>query len=338
MKHFLNTLYILTPESYLFLQNETIGVKVGGTEKIRVPAHTIDSIYCFGNVTVSTPLIGFFGARGIHLVFLSEYGKFHGRVQGPVSGNILLRRQQFAALEDPVQRTRLCKSILLGKLVNSKLFLQRQKREREDANGRIADAIEALTDAAKDLREAVTIESMRGIEGAAAAAYFSALPDMLQGTTLSFSGRTRRPPEDPVNAVLSFLYTLLKNDVQSALEGVGLDPAAGFLHTLRPGRPALALDMMEELRAPICDRLAIALLNRKQITETSFEQLHAPVLLNEDGRKTILSAWQKRKQETIRHPFLEETVPVGLIPHVQAKLLARVLRGELDEYPPIVWR
>ena len=338
MKHFLNTLYILTPESYLFLHNETIGVKVGGTEKIRVPAHTIDSIYCFGNVTVSTPLIGFCGARGIHLVFLSEYGKFHGRVQGPVSGNILLRRQQFAALEDPVQRTRLCKSILLGKLVNSKLFLQRQKREREDANGRIADAIEALTDAAKDLREAVTIESMRGIEGAAAAAYFSALPDMLQGTTLSFSGRTRRPPEDPVNAVLSFLYTLLKNDVQSALEGVGLDPAAGFLHTLRPGRPALALDMMEELRAPICDRLAIALLNRKQITETSFEQLHAPVLLNEDGRKTILSAWQKRKQETIRHPFLEETVPVGLIPHVQAKLLARVLRGELDEYPPIVWR
>ena len=271
-------------------------------------------------------------------MFLSEYGKFHGRVQGPVSGNILLRRQQFAALEDPVQRTRLCKSILLGKLVNSKLFLQRQKREREDTNGRIADAIVKLTDAAKDLREAVTIESMRGIEGAAAAAYFSALPDMLQGTTLSFSGRTRRPPEDPVNAVLSFLYTLLKNDVQSALEGVGLDPAAGFLHTLRPGRPALALDMMEELRAPICDRLAIALLNRKQITETSFEQLHAPVLLNEDGRKTILSAWQKRKQETIRHPFLEETVPVGLIPHVQAKLLARVLRGELDEYPPIVWR
>ena len=338
MKHLLNSLYILTPESYLFLQNETIGVKVGGTEKIRIPAHTIDSIYCFGNVTVSTPLIGFCGTHGIHLVFLSEYGKFYGRVQGPVSGNILLRRQQFAALEDPVQRTRFAKSILLGKLVNSKLFLQRQKREREDPDGTIAHAIEALTGAAKDLQEAMTVESMRGIEGAAAAAYFSALPDMLQGTTLSFSGRTRRPPEDPVNAVLSFLYTLLKNDVQSALEGVGLDPAAGFLHTLRPGRPALALDMMEELRAPICDRLAIALLNRKQITEASFEQLNAPVLLNEAGRKTVLSAWQKRKQETIRHPFLEETVPVGLIPNVQAKLLARVLRGELDEYPPIVWR
>lgn len=338
MKHLLNTLYILTPESYLFLQNETIGVKVGGAEKVRLPAHTIDSIYCFGNVTVSTPLIGFCGAHGIHLVFFSEYGKFYGRVQGPVSGNVLLRRQQFALLDDPSRRAALSKSVLLGKLVNSKLFLQRQKREREDPNGRIANAIIALTDAAKELQNAPTLESMRGIEGAAASAYFSALPAMLSGTTLSFSGRTRRPPEDPVNAILSFLYTLLKNDVQSALEGVGLDPAAGLFHALRPGRPALALDMMEELRAPVCDRLAIALLNRKQITEASFEQLNAPVLLNETGRKTVLAAWQKRKQETIRHPFLEETIPVGLIPHVQAKLLARVLRGELDEYPPFVWR
>lgn len=338
MKHLLNTLYILTPESYLFLQNDTISVKVGGAERIRVPAHTIDSIYCFGNVTVSTPLIGFCGEHGIHMVFLSEYGKFYGRIQGPLSGNILLRRQQFAALEDPVRRTQLVKSILLGKLVNGKLFLQRQKREREDANGKIAHAIDKLTEAAKNLREAKTVDSMRGIEGAAAVAYFSAIPNMLQGTTLTFSGRTRRPPEDPVNSVLSFLYTLLKNDVQSALESVGLDSAAGFLHTLRPGRPALALDLMEELRAPFCDRLAIALFNRKQITEDSFEQLNAPVLLNEKGRKTILSAWQKRKQETVRHPFLEETVPIGLIPYVQAKLLARVLRGELDEYPPIIWR
>ncbi len=338
MKHLLNTLYILTPESDLFLQNDTISVKVGGAERIRVPAHTIDSIYCFGNVTVSTPLIGFCGEHGIHMVFLSEYGKFYGRIQGPLSGNILLRRQQFAALEDPVRRTQLVKSILLGKLVNGKLFLQRQKREREDANGKIAHAIDKLTEAAKNLQEAKTVDSMRGIEGAAAVAYFSAIPNMLQGTTLTFSGRTRRPPEDPVNSVLSFLYTLLKNDVQSALESVGLDPAAGFLHTLRPGRPALALDLMEELRAPFCDRLAIALFNRKQITEDSFEQLNAPVLLNEKGRKTILSAWQKRKQETVRHPFLEETVPIGLIPYVQAKLLARVLRGELDEYPPIIWR
>ena len=161
---------------------------------------------------------------------------------------------------------------------------------------------------------------------------------MLDGSKFQFSGRNRRPPEDPVNAVLSFLYTLLKNDVQSALEGVGLDPAAGFLHTLRPGRPALALDLMEELRAPLCDRLMLALIHRGQISEKSFDQLTAPVLLSEAGRKAVVAAWQKRKQETITHPFLGEKIPVGLIPHAQAQLLARVLRGEMDEYPPFVWR
>jgi len=338
MKQLRNTLYILTPESYLFLQNETIAVKVGGVEKVRVPAHTICSIYCFGNVTVSTPLIGFCGQRGISLVFLSEYGKFYGRMQGPVSGSILLRRRQFAAAEDPRQSTRLARGFLLGKIINSKIFLQRQRRERSQGEDVITPAIENLTAAVGKMREAVNVETMRGLEGAAASAYFSAFPAMLTGTVFTFSGRNRRPPEDPVNALLSFLYTLLKNDVQSALEGVGLDPAAGFLHAMRPGRPALALDLMEELRAPLCDRLAIALLNRGQITEKAFEQLNAPVLLGENGRKTVIAAWQKRKQETIRHPFLEETIPIGLIPHAQAMLLARVLRGELDEYPPFLWR
>lgn len=338
MKQLQNTLYILTPESYLSLQNETIAVKVGGTEKIRIPSHTICSIYCFGNVTVSTPLIGFLGQRGIGLVFFSEYGKFYGRIQGPVSGNILLRQRQFAAMEDPVQRTRLARNILMGKIANSKLFLQRQRRERPGREETFNLAISRLTEAAQELRDSLTVDSMRGQEGAAAAAYFSAFPAMLVNSGFAFSGRNRRPPEDPVNALLSFLYTLAKNDVQSALEGVGLDPAAGFLHTLRPGRPALALDMMEELRAPLCDRLAITLLNRGQITEKSFEQLNPPVLLNEQGRKTVLAAWQKRKQETIRHPYLGETIPIGLIPHTQARLLARVLRDELDEYPPFVWR
>lgn len=338
MKHLLNTLYILTPQSYLSLQNETIAVKVGGEEKVRVPAHTIGSIYCFGNVTVSTPLIGFCGQRGISLVFLSEYGKFYGRILGPVSGNILLRQRQFAAVGDPIQQARYARSFVLGKLANSKLFLQRQRREHPAHSAEIGSAVEKLTAAAQALRDCPTVDSMRGIEGTAAAAYFSALPFTLTKQDFTFTGRNRRPPEDPVNAVLSFLYTLLKNDIQSALEGVGLDPAAGFLHTLRPGRPALALDLMEELRAPLCDRLAIALFNRGQITRKSFEQLHAPVLLNEEGRKTVVSAWQKRKQEMLTHPFLSESVPIGLIPHTQAMLLARVLRGELDEYPPFLWR
>lgn len=338
MKHMLNTLYVLTPESYLSLQNETIAVKVGGKEKIRVPSHTLSSIYCFGNTTVSTPLIAFCGNRGISLVFFSEYGKFQGRIQGPVSGNILLRRMQFAAAEDPVQAVRFSRSILLGKIVNSKLYLQREKREHPGHDAAFEAAISKITSIAAELQECPTVEQMRGLEGAAASAYFAVMPFMLTGNELTFSGRNRRPPEDPVNAILSFLYTLLKNDVQSALEGVGLDPAAGFLHSMRPGRPALALDLMEELRSPLCDRLAIALINRGQITLKSFEQLQAPVLLNEAGRKTILNAWQKRKQETIKHPFINETIPIGLIPHVQAMLLARALRGELDEYPPFVWR
>ncbi len=338
MKQLKNTLYILTPETYLALQNENILVKVGGTEKVRVPANTIESILCFGNITVSTPLIAFCGQRGISLCFFSEYGKFYGRIQGPVQGNVLLRRMQFAAMEDPVQCNRLARNIVLGKLAASKTFLMRMRREHKSGEAAITDAIDKITGICMEAQEVCSVESLRGLEGAAAAAYFGALPAMLSSDTMTFSGRNRRPPEDPVNALLSFLYTLLKNDVQSALEGVGLDPAVGYLHALRPGRPALALDLMEELRAPLCDRMAIALINRGQISEKSFTQLNAPVLLNEDGRKTVLTAWQKRKQEVVQHPFLEERIPIGLIPHAQAQLFARVIRGELDEYPPFHWR
>lgn len=338
MKQLQNTLYILTPDTYLFLENEAIGVKIGGEEKVRIPAHTIMSVYCFGNVTVSTPLIGFCGQRGISLVFLSQYGKFYGRIQGPVQGNILLRRRQFAAVDDMVFSKRLVRSILLGKLVNSKEFLMRVRRERKEKEEVFTDSIQKITRIAEELRESPNVDSMRGLEGAAAAAYYSAFSAMLVSEEMKFEGRNRRPPEDPVNALLSFLYTLLKNDVQSALEGVGLDPAAGFLHTMRPGKPALALDLMEELRAPLCDRLAVALINRGQITNKHFDQLVPPVYLGESGRKIVLKAWQERKKEQIQHPFLQEKISIGLIPHAQAMLLARVLRDELDEYPPFHWR
>lgn len=338
MKHIKNTLYVLTQGSYLALQNETIAVMVGGQEKVRIPAQTLEAIYCFANFNVSTPLIAFCGQHGIALAFFSEYGKFYGRIYGPTQGNILLRQRQYAAMGDPVQRTRLAKNILLGKLTASKGVLMRMSREHKESRQQIAHAAETIAAIALQLQESQSVDSMRGLEGAAAAAYFSVFPLAIQNEAIQFSGRNRRPPEDPVNALLSFLYTLLKNDVQSALEGVGLDPAAGFLHSLRPGRPALALDLMEELRAPLCDRLAIALINRGQITEKGFEQLNAPVFLNEKGRKTVLTAWQNRKAETIRHPFLDEMIPIGLIPHVQAQLLTRTLRGELDEYPPFHWR
>lgn len=338
MKHIKNTLYILAPDTYLCLQNENILVKVGGEEKIRVPALGLEAVYCFGNVTVSTPLIAFCGERGISLCFFSEYGRFYGRIQGPVQGNVLLRRMQYAAMEDPLCKTRLAKNILLGKLTASKTFLQRMRREHPGCADAADAAIRQIADIAVSAKEAVTVDSLRGLEGAAASAYFGVMPALIGNSELIFSGRNRRPPEDPVNALLSFLYSLLKNDVQSALEGVGLDPAVGYLHALRPGRPALALDLMEELRAPLCDRMALALINRGQINLKSFTQTTAPVYLNESGRKTVISAWQQRKQETIRHPFLDETIPIGLIAHTQAMLFARVLRGELDEYPPFFWR
>ncbi len=221
-------------------------------------------------------------------------------------------------------------------------MLLRARREQEvpSAQEALSSAAQKITGIAAQMSGCDSIDSLRGLEGGAAAVYFGAFPHMIKSSSpeMTFSGRNRRPAEDPVNALLSFLYALLKNDVQSALESVGLDPAAGFLHTLRPGRPALALDLMEELRAPMCDRMALALINRGQITPDSFEQLTAPVLLRESGRKTVLSAWQKRKQKTITHPFLQEKIPIGLIPFSQAMLLARVFRGELDDYPPFHWR
>ncbi len=338
MKQIKNTLYILTEQTYLSLQNENILVKVGGEEKVRVPAIGLESIYCFGNITVSTPLIGFCGERGITLCFFSPYGKFYGRIQGPVHGNVLLRREQFASMEDPFTHLTFARQLVLGKLAATITFLKRMKREHEDADGLIEKAINIISAISTQAKECSNIDSLRGLEGSAAAAYFSSFPAMLKNDSLLFSGRNRRPPEDGVNALLSFLYTLLKNDAQSALEGVGLDPAVGFLHTLRPGRPALALDLMEELRAPLCDRMAIALINRGQINEKSFTQMHAPVYLNETGRKIVISEWQKRKQETIQHPFLGESVQIGLIPHLQARLLAKAIRGELDLYPPFHWR
>lgn len=344
MKKLLNTLFVATKDSALSLQNEAIAVKIGSEEKVRVPAAVLQSIYCFGNISISTPLIAFCGERGISLAFFSEYGKFYGRLEGPVHGNILLRRAQYRTLDDDMRKTELVRTILLGKILNCRECLQRWKREAAENADAFISALEKLASLSKLLRDCEDIDSMRGIEGKAAAAYFDVFPLMLRPASeperqvMKFDGRNRRPPEDPVNALLSFLYVLLKNDVQSALEGVGLDPAAGYLHTIRPGRPSLALDLMEELRAPLCDRLALSLVNRGQITSKDFESLSAPVLLNDGGRKKILTTWQKRKSETLEHRFLHESIPIGLIPHAQAMLLARVLRGELDLYPPFHWR
>ncbi len=341
MKKLLETMYILTPESYLYHRNETICVSVGGQEKASVPAKDVDSIVFFGKNTVSTSLIRFCGERDIALTFLDSNGRFYGTAEGPVTGNVLLRRRQFNSLKDEAFCLGLVRSILMGKLLNSKNILMRCARTEQQVvrSSKLYRGAEQLAEFARSLGECENIDSMRGIEGAAGTAYFSCFDQMLSETCgFRFRVRTRRPPRDEVNAVLSFLYVQLTHDMRSAMEGVGLDPYVGYLHTLRPGRPSLALDLMEELRSPLCDRLTLALFNRKQISKQDFEEEGEAFYLNDKGRRKVLKAWRERKHETIRHPFLDEKVEIGMIPHIQAMLFARVLRGDLDQYPPFAWR
>lgn len=342
MKKLLNTLYVLTPESYLFCRNENICVRIGDAEKLCVPALNLDAIVCFGKMTVSTPLLEFCSSHGISLTFLRENGHFMGRLQGPVSGNVFLRRRQYASMQDTAFAQETVQSILLAKLRNSKLVLMRAARsERASAfKEELAQGVERLNAAASNLLQSGSIDSMRGIEGAAANAYFAQFDCMLAGNPggFRFDVRSRRPPRNEVNAALSFTYMLLTSQMQSAMETVGIDPAAGYLHTLRPGRASFALDLIEELRTPLCDRFVLSLFNKGQLSRNDFDRDEEMVSLNDRGRRTLLAAWEKRKQEQIVHPFLKEKIPIGLIPYAQAMLFARVLRGDLDHYPPFVWR
>ena len=339
MKKLLNTLYVLTPDSYLFCRNETVCVQVGDAEKVSVPAVSIEAIVCFGKMTVSTPLIGFCAEHGISLVFLTEHGQFLARVEGSVSGNVLLRKRQYESLHEPVFVNTFVRDLLMAKLRNSKCVLLRAARTTQEDGVPLYRPAERLGEQAQALARADAVDSMRGIEGAAATIYFSCFDQILgAGCPFRFETRSRRPPRNEVNAVLSFVYTLLCRETRSAMESIGLDPAAGYLHTLRPGRPSFALDLMEELRGPLCDRFVLTLFHRKQLSAAHFEKNEEAVFLNEKGRRTVLAAWQKRKEEAILHPFLEEKIPVGLIPYAQAMLFARVLRGDLDRYPPFVWR
>ncbi len=342
MKKLLNTLYVLTPESYLFCRNENVCIRIGEDEKLCIPALTIDSIVCFGKMTVSTPLLEYCGKHGISVTFVSETGRFMGRFYGPVSGNVLLRKRQYESIQDEKFCRQLVRSILLAKLRNSKMVMMRSSRSEKASLDKqnLLHGVEQLSQAAENLLLCEGVDSMRGIEGAAATVYFARFDDMLNGNPggFRFDNRSRRPPRNEVNAALSFTYMLLTSLTQSAMETVGLDPAAGYLHTLRPGRASFALDLVEELRAPLCDRFVISMFNKGQLSSADFEKDEEAVLLNERGRRTLLSSWQRRKQEVILHPFLGEKVQIGMIPYVQAMLFARVLRGDLDEYPPFVWR
>lgn len=341
MKHLLETIYVLTQDSYVYHRNENICLSVGGEEKAMIPASQVDAIVFFGKNTFSTSLLGFCGEKNITVSFLDMFGHFEGRLCGRVSGNVLLRKRQY----DSLSNRQFCESfvcnILYGKLLNSKNVLMRHARNEKNAekSAFLYSGAEILSGCAEQLEQCPDVDAMRGVEGAAANAYFSRFDTMLSGTHgFRFESRSRRPPENEVNAVLSFVYTQLMHDVCAALETVGLDPAAGYLHTLRPGRLSLALDLMEELRAPLCDRIVLTLLNRGQLSPSHFEKQNDGVFLNDKGRRIVLSAWRERKQEQVKHPFLQEKIPIGLIPYAQAMLLARVLRGDLDQYPPFVWR
>ncbi|MGJ0393554.1 MAG: type I-C CRISPR-associated endonuclease Cas1c [Methylocystis sp.] len=343
MKKLLNTLYITTEGAALRKDGENVVVDIDGAERARAPMHMLASVVTFGAVLISPPLMQACAARGIVIALLDRVGRFQARVEGPVSGNVLLRRQQYRASEAPAQ---IVKSLLAGKVANQRAVLQRALRDYgeetpPDDRGAIEAATARLAGILRGIEACDELDRLRGMEGEAAQLYFGVFNHLIRApdSEISFRGRSRRPPLDPVNALLSFLYTLLTHDCRSAAESVGLDPAVGFLHRDRPGRPSLALDLMEELRPVLADRLALSLFNRRQLRARDFEvQETGAVLLTDEARKTVLAAWQDRKKDERKHPFLEESAPLGLAPFLQAQLLARHLRGDLDAYPPYFWK
>lgn len=344
MKKLLNTLYVTTEGASLRKDGENLVAEIDGQERARVPLHMLGSVVTFGAIFLSPPLMQSCASHGVIIVLLDRVGRFQARVEGPVSGNVLLRRQQYRASEQPDEIVR---GFVSGKIANQRTVLQRALRDHGDeASPEARLAIETAIARLAGILQRVGfvrdgVDALRGAEGEAAQLYFSVFNHLIRAPQeeIAFRGRSRRPPLDPMNALLSFLYTLLTHDCRSAAESVGLDPAVGFLHRDRPGRPSLALDLMEELRPPLADRLALSLINRGQIGVRDFSIAdNGAVLLTDEGRKTVLTAWQERKKAERKHLFLDEVAPLGLTPFLQAQLLARHLRGDLDAYPPWFWK
>lgn len=339
----LNTLYVTLPESYVHLDNNTVRLEVEHETRLRVPLHHLGAVVCFGQVSVSLPLMHRLAEDGVALVLLDANGRFKARLEGAVSGNVLLRQAQYRLAGDSSFAIGVARNCIAGKVRNCRQVLLRGARESkaEDDAAVLARGANDLAASLRALPAAGDLDTLRGIEGEAARQYFAALNYLIRPMAredFRMDGRTRRPPRDRVNALLSFLYSLLMNDCRSAIEAAGLDPQIGFLHAVRPGRAALALDLMEEFRS-FADRLALSLINRGQIGADGFvEREGGAVLLEGDARKAVLVAYQERKQEALTHPLLAETVPFGLLPHVQARLLARTLRGDTDQYLPYLVR
>ncbi|HDQ99805.1 MAG TPA: type I-C CRISPR-associated endonuclease Cas1 [candidate division WOR-3 bacterium] len=343
MKRLLNTLFVTTQGAYLRQEGETVCVRVERETRLRVPVHTLGGIVCFGQVSCSPPLMRLCGERNVLVSFHSEHGRFLGRVHGPVSGNVLLRREQYRRADDLAASARIARAVVLAKVANCRTALMRAGRDHADTtDARALTAASAeLSRIAGEVTAEAALDSLRGREGDAARVYFGVFDHLIvaQKESFRFHERSRRPPLDSINALLSFLYAMLAHDVASALESVGLDPAVGFLHRDRPGRPSLALDLMEELRPVLADRVALALVNLQQVKADGFRKTETgAVMMDDKTRKAVLVAWQKRKADEVRHPFLDEKMAFGLVPYAQALLLARHLRGDLDGYPAFFWK
>lgn len=343
MRHLLNTLFVTTQGAYLAKEGESVLVRNEGETLLRTPVHTLAGIVCFGNVGVSPFLLGHCAENDVAVSFCTERGRFLARVQGPVSGNVLLRRRQYRLADDPGFCASLAQGFVTGKAANCCAVLRRAARdhpERTDAPA-LAGAADRIADAARRAAAEPDLDAVRGLEGEMGRTYFGVFGNLVlkPGEEFAFRGRTRRPPLDRLNCLLSFVYTLLVHDVRGALESVGLDPAVGYLHRDRPGRPGLALDLMEEFRPFFADRLVLSLVNLGQVRPEGFVvEATGAVRMDDETRKAVLVAYQTRKRDELAHPFLGEKVAVGMLFFVQALLLARHLRGDLDAYPPFVWR
>ena len=343
MRKLLNTLFVTSEDSYLALENENVVVLSGEEKKGQFPLSIFESIVCFTYKGASPALIGACAKRGVQLCFMTPNGRFLARTCGENRGNVLLRKKQYRVSDDETQSCLIARNFIFGKVYNTRWMIERTLRDHAlrvnvDEMKRLS---RQMAQQLPVIAEAVDLDTLRGLEGEASTRYFAAFDQMIlnQKEDFHFEDRNRRPPMDRVNALLSFAYAMLANDCAAALESVGLDAYVGFLHRDRPGRASLALDLMEELRGPLADRLALTLINTRSIQARHFQrQADGAVLLDDEGRKLFLNAWQERKRETLTHPYLKEKIYWGLVPYVQALLLARYLRGDLDGYPPFLWK
>lgn len=343
MKQHLNTLFVTTQGAYLRKDGETVDVRIEKQSRLRVPLHNLDGIVAFGRIGASPALLGACAEANVTVSYLTTSGRFLASVTGFTSGNVLLRRTQYRIADDSAGAAKVAKSIVVGKLGNCRTVLRRAARDTEDPEreASLNQAADRLTASIGEAIRSEDLDKTRGIEGEAATIYFGAMNSLIASDAKEFqyTKRSRRPPLDPVNAMLSFAYTLLMHDARSACEAAGLDSAVGFLHRDRPGRPGMALDLMEEFRPFLADRLVLSLINRQQVQPNDFLiRENGAVQMTDSSRKTLLAQWQQRKQEAITHPFLNEKTTIGLLMHLQARLMARHLRGDLDEYPPFLWK